>query len=95
MTYLFCILEDATFQPWTDWQMCEKTCYKCRGPEGGRGCRIKATQSRSRTCSAAANNGKTCPSETNFWEKYTEEKLCDIPKCACMYTVLYTVQGRN
>ena len=69
--------------------MCEKTCYKCRGPEGGKGCRIKATQSRSRTCSAAANKGKTCPSRTNFWEKYEEEKLCEIPKCACMYTLLH------
>ena len=69
--------------------MCEKTCYKCRGPEGGKGCRIKATQSRKRSCSAAANKGKTCPNYINFYEKYEEEKLCDLPKCACMYTLLH------
>ena len=55
-------------QDWTAWDPCTVTCGK-------------GTQKRRRFCSAAVNNGKTCPDRKKNIELYVEVKDCQIKSC--------------
>ena len=55
-------------QDWTAWDPCTVTCGK-------------GTQKRRRFCSAAVNNGKTCPDRRKNLELYVEVKDCQIKSC--------------
>ena len=65
----FVITVDAVMQEWTAWQSCTVTC-------GG------GTRTRIRHCSAAVNNGKTCPdkSKEENWDLYVQTEPCNHEK---------------
>ena len=64
----FVITVDAVMQEWTAWQTCSVSC--------GVG-----TRRRIRHCSAAVNNGKTCPDKKKNMNLYMETEPCREKEC--------------